>query len=53
MARRDGQWIRHETAPRIELEGPALDRFWEINGEAMHSYGYARLAGRSAPARLL
>jgi hypothetical protein len=53
MAKRDGKWIRPESAPRIKLEGAALDRFWEINGEAMHSYGYARLTGRTAPARLL
>ncbi|MBN9308584.1 sulfotransferase domain-containing protein [Devosia sp.] len=52
LARADGQWIRSETTRRTELEGADLQRFWEINGKAMESYGYARLAGPSEPARL-
>jgi len=52
LARADGKWIRPDGAERAELEGEVLDRFWEINGEAMQSYGYAPLAGPSEPARL-
>ncbi|MBN9317794.1 MAG: sulfotransferase domain-containing protein [Devosia sp.] len=52
LARADGTWIRHSDSKRTELEGEDLQRFWEINGKAMESYGYARLAGPSEPARL-
>jgi hypothetical protein len=46
LAKADGQWIRFESTKRAELEGEALARFWEVNGDAMQNYGYAPLAGR-------
>ena len=53
MSRSDGRWIRSLDAPRAALEGELLERFWEINGEAMQDYGYSRIAKDSATARLL
>jgi len=40
LAKLDGHWIRPESAERATLDGPALDRFWEVNGAAMRAYGY-------------
>jgi hypothetical protein len=40
LARLDGHWIRSETAPRATLEGEALERFWQVNGDVMRAYGY-------------
>ncbi len=40
LAKLDGHWIRSEDAPRATLDGEALARFWEVNGEVMRAYGY-------------
>lgn len=51
MAQHGGKWIRPTNAPRIALEGEALQRFWEINGEAMRAYGYAPAEARKRGGR--
>lgn len=40
IAASDGQWVRTESSWRTELEGPALDRFNEMNRDVLAAYGY-------------
>jgi hypothetical protein len=52
LARTGAKWVRPVDAPRIRLQGEALRRYWETNGDAMAAYGYSQnnraVAGRSA-----
>lgn len=41
LAKLDGHWIRPENSKKAALDGPALDRFWEVNGAVMRTLGYA------------
>jgi len=47
MARADGVWIRSEDIDRPRLDGDDLARFWELNGDVMRRYGYAKTPGES------
>lgn len=40
IASSDGRWVRSSSDHRSELAGAELDRFMEINGEAMAKFGY-------------
>jgi len=40
LAKIDGHWIRPVTAEKVQLDGPVLQRFWEVNGTVMQEFGY-------------
>jgi hypothetical protein len=40
LAKLDGHWIRPESAEKQPLDGPVLQRFWEVNGPVMQEFGY-------------
>ena len=40
LAALDGRWIKPAGADKAELDGPALRRFWEVNGDVMREFGY-------------
>lgn len=40
LAKLDGHWIRPENSQKAKLDGPVLQHFWDVNGDAMRAFGY-------------